>query len=72
MSGPLALREEDVKLMLAAGVHLGTRNCDPNMERYVWKRRRDGKPTLPPTPMQTDPRYTMRAVAEARDFSLLR
>jgi len=25
--------------MLAAQVHLGTRNCDANMQRYVWKRR---------------------------------
>jgi len=39
---PLALKEEDVKLMLAASVHLGTKNIDPNMHRYVWRRRRDG------------------------------
>lgn len=35
----LALTEEDLKLMLACQVHLGTKNCDSNMERYVWKRR---------------------------------
>jgi len=28
-----------MKLMLAAKVHLGTRNVDSEMERYVWKRR---------------------------------
>jgi len=42
MSDPLALKEEDLKLMLAAGVHIGTKNIDPNMHRYVWRRRRDG------------------------------
>ena len=35
----LAPSEADIKLMLAAKVHLGTRNCDSNMERYVWKQR---------------------------------
>jgi len=35
----LALAEEDAKMMLGAQVHLGTRNCDANMQRYVWKRR---------------------------------
>jgi small subunit ribosomal protein SAe len=38
-TNPLALTESDLKLMLAAKVHLGTRNVDPNMERYIWKRR---------------------------------
>lgn len=28
--------------MLAAGVHIGTKNVDPNMEKYVWKRKADG------------------------------
>jgi len=42
MSNPLALQEEDLKLMLAAGVHIGTKNLDPNMEKYVWKRKNDG------------------------------
>jgi len=36
---PLAPSEADMKLMLAAKVHLGTRNVDSNMERYVWKKR---------------------------------
>ncbi len=39
----LALKEDDLKLMLAANVHIGTKNVDPNMERYVWKRRQDGE-----------------------------
>jgi small subunit ribosomal protein SAe len=42
MANPLALREEDVKLMLTAGVHLGSKFCDPNMGRYVFKRKHDG------------------------------
>jgi small subunit ribosomal protein SAe len=42
MSNPLALREEDVKLLLAANAHIGAKNCDANMERYIWRRRRDG------------------------------
>lgn len=42
MANPLALKEEDLKLMLAAKVHLGTKNVDPNMEKYVWKRKQDG------------------------------
>jgi len=37
----LQLSEEDVRLMLACNVHLGTRNCDTNMARYVFKRRAD-------------------------------
>jgi len=42
MANPLALKEDDLKLMLAAGVHIGTKNLDPNMEKYVWKRKPDG------------------------------
>jgi len=38
----LALQQEDVKLMLTAGVHIGTKFCDPNMERYTFKRKHDG------------------------------
>jgi len=38
-ANPLAPSEADIKLMLAAKVHLGTRNVDANMERYVWKKR---------------------------------
>jgi small subunit ribosomal protein SAe len=42
MANPLALKEEDLKLMLAANVHIGTKNVNCNMARYVWRRRRDG------------------------------
>jgi small subunit ribosomal protein SAe len=42
MSNPLALREEDLKLLLAANSHVGAKNCDSNMGRYVWRRRKDG------------------------------
>jgi small subunit ribosomal protein SAe len=42
MSNPLALTEEDVKLMLVANVHIGSKNINPNMKRYLWRRRQDG------------------------------
>lgn len=38
----LTLKEADIQKMLAAEVHLGTKNCDFQMERYVFKRRNDG------------------------------
>jgi small subunit ribosomal protein SAe len=41
-SGALAMKEEDVQKMLSAYVHLGTKNCDFQMTRSVWKRRNDG------------------------------
>jgi small subunit ribosomal protein SAe len=37
-----SLKEEDLKLMLAAKVHMGTKNIDPQQHRYVWRRRQDG------------------------------
>lgn len=42
MSNPIALREDDLKLMLTANVHVGVENCDKNMEGYVWRRRQGG------------------------------
>ncbi|KAJ0881171.1 putative ribosomal protein S2 [Helianthus annuus] len=39
---PLSTKEADVQMMLSAEVHLGTKNCDFQMERYVFKRRNDG------------------------------
>lgn len=39
MSNP---REEDIRKMLAAQVHIGTRNADAQMSDYIWKRRNDG------------------------------
>jgi len=38
----LDLQEDDAKKLLAAGAHIGGKNCDSNMEKYVWKRRVDG------------------------------
>jgi len=38
----LNLREEDVKRMLACGVHLGSQNMDTSMARYVYKRNEGG------------------------------
>ncbi|KAK3031260.1 hypothetical protein RJ639_035560 [Escallonia herrerae] len=38
----LTTKEADIQMMLAAEVHLGTKNCDFQMERYVFKRRKDG------------------------------
>ncbi|GAB4849994.1 hypothetical protein Ancab_029293 [Ancistrocladus abbreviatus] len=38
----LSQKEADVQMMLAADVHLGTKNCNFQMERYVFKRRSDG------------------------------
>ncbi|KAK9835204.1 hypothetical protein WJX81_005485 [Elliptochloris bilobata] len=35
----LSQRDEDLKMMLAAQCHLGTKNCDAQMERYIYKRR---------------------------------
>jgi len=33
---------EDILLMLACGVHMGSKNIDFNMRRYIHKRRKDG------------------------------
>jgi len=41
-NNPLAMQEGDLKQLLAASVHIGTKNVSPNMNRYVWRRRRDG------------------------------
>jgi len=38
----LAPKEEDIKRMLAVGLHLGSQNIEPAMNRYVWRRRSDG------------------------------
>lgn len=38
----LSQREQDIQKMLAAQVHLGTKQCDFQMERYVYRRRQDG------------------------------
>ncbi|XP_024015562.1 40S ribosomal protein Sa-2 isoform X1 [Eutrema salsugineum] len=41
-AGKLSQKEADIQMMLSANVHLGTKNCDYQMERYVFKRRNDG------------------------------
>ncbi|XP_065174721.1 small ribosomal subunit protein uS2-like [Sycon ciliatum] len=38
----LKLSESDVSKMLAAGVHLGAKNCDFQMNQYVFKKKTDG------------------------------
>jgi len=38
----LNLKEDDVCKMLSASVFLGSKNLDPNMEQYLFKRRADG------------------------------
>jgi len=42
MASPLQLSEPDLKMMVAAGVHIGAKNVTPDMSRYVWRRKRDG------------------------------
>jgi small subunit ribosomal protein SAe len=38
----LSATEEEIQLLLAAQCHIGTKNCDMQMQPYVWKRRADG------------------------------
>jgi len=38
----LSQKETDMQMMLAADVHLGTKNCDFQMRGYVSHRRTDG------------------------------
>ena len=38
----LSATEEEIQLLLAAQCHIGTKNCDIQMQPYVWKRRADG------------------------------
>lgn len=38
----LSVNPDDVQKMLACQVHLGTKNCNQEMTRYIWKRRSDG------------------------------
>lgn len=35
--------EEDIQLLLAAQVHIGTKNANTRMAPYIHKRRADGK-----------------------------
>lgn len=38
----LAATPDDIRNMIAAEVHLGTKNMDISMKEYVWKRKNDG------------------------------
>ncbi|KAH0828067.1 hypothetical protein J3R83DRAFT_3721 [Lanmaoa asiatica] len=38
----LSATDEEIQLLLAAQCHIGTKNCDKQMEPYVFKRRVDG------------------------------
>jgi len=38
----MATKEDDVQMMLVCKTHLGTRNCDYRMKRYVFRRTVDG------------------------------
>lgn len=38
----LAPTEEDIKMLLAAKCHIGTKNMDSKMKTYVWQRSNDG------------------------------
>jgi len=45
MSGGLAIlapKEDDITKLLMASAHIGTKNTDNNMKKYVYKRRQDG------------------------------
>ncbi|GAB5363446.1 hypothetical protein AAMO2058_000883700 [Amorphochlora amoebiformis] len=35
-------QEDDLKLLLAANSHLGARNCNAPMKKYIWTRRQEG------------------------------
>merc|ERR1719217_1861213 len=41
MARELTPKEEDIQKMLAADVHIGTRNMDCRMSSYIWRRRSD-------------------------------
>jgi len=38
----LSATDEEIQLLLAAQCHIGGKNCDIQMQPYVWKRRADG------------------------------
>lgn len=38
----LSATDEEIQLLLSAQCHIGGKNCDKQMEPYVWKRRSDG------------------------------
>merc|ERR1712194_152334 len=42
LSPAMASKEDDIQMMLVCKTHLGTRNCDYQMKRYVFRRTVDG------------------------------
>ena len=38
----LSQKEVDIQMMLAVDVHLDTKNCNFQMEHYIFKRHNDG------------------------------
>jgi small subunit ribosomal protein SAe len=38
----LHLKQEDIARLLACNAHLGAKNLEPGMDRYLWSRRKDG------------------------------
>merc|ERR1712194_95287 len=42
LSPAMASKEDDIQMMLVCKTHLGTRNCDYQMKRYVFRRTQDG------------------------------
>jgi hypothetical protein len=70
MDTSLSPKELDVQRMLACEVHIGTRNVDFQMERYVWRRRADGaraahSSVVAPTPPPRSPPSVLCAAGEA-------
>ena len=68
MDTSLSPKELDVQRMLACEVHIGTRNVDFQMERYVWRRRADGaraarSSVVAPTPPPRSPPSVLCAAA---------
>ncbi|CAL1383489.1 unnamed protein product [Linum trigynum] len=59
----LSAKELDIQMMLAAEVHLGTKNCDFQMERYVFKRRNDARPKPNPPVLTLDDPNNTRATS---------
>ncbi len=42
MASALSLKEDDLKLMLAAKVQVGTQNVNAHMQKYIWRRKKEG------------------------------
>lgn len=64
---PLCSREDDVAKLLAANAHLGTKNLDPGMTDYVWRRRLDGVQILNVASTLDKLRLAARIIAAVED-----